>query len=168
MINSNTLDIMTECASIDTANINHTLEQDFTSEISNFFAECAEMSIEFQYRPEDVAVQVEQTVTGEENYIEYDALVKLADYKDCTLKEAMIMVCEVEENKQGGMTPNNTYLVFDEKTSVINSLKKKGKEEKEKIKKTIDNIKSQGLKPATKKGSAEKKCAKCGKKKCEC
>jgi len=168
MLNDKTLNIMQECAGIDMSNYNHISEQNIDSDIEKFFSECTEMPEEFMYRVEDIPVQERVTSIGTENYVDFNDIYNLSECCDCTIKEALDKVCQLEENISAGMNLSNTYLVFDEKASILKSLKKKGKDEKEKIKKTIDDIKEKGIKVATKNSTSNTKCKKCGKKKCEC
>jgi len=166
LLDKKTLLLMEECSDYDDYDDD---EEDFDDEdedeLDDYFEDADEVPTEFERRPEEVSIMVVPSATGDENYVDYDDVEKLADYEECTLKEAVSMICGLYE----GMNLSNTRLVLDEKSSIVKDLKDKSKAQKKKIKKKVDDIKAQGIKIATgKKDKSAKKCPKCGRKSCIC
>lgn len=159
ILDKETLFLLQECANFDTI----TESEDCTEELNEFFSGLPEMNIPFIRRVEDVPVMVDESATGREHFVEFDDALKIAEYNDCSLKEAMTMIFNVNE----GMNLHNTYLVLDEKCQTLKEVSGKSKESKAKIKKTVDKIKEDKIKVVTGK-SKGKKCKKCGKNPCEC
>lgn len=121
-------------------------------ELNDYISDADEMTIKFERRPEEISVMAVPTATGDENYVDYDDIEKLADYEECSIATALSNVCALYE----GMSFSNTRVVLAEKSSIAKSLKGKDKKEKKKMKKKLDKLKDAGIKIATDKKSKAK------------
>ena len=112
-----------------------------------------ELDEPFQYVIQAVPVLKESTIDGDRYLVEYDIMTKYMESNGITdIGEAMNILCTENE-----ISLENTILVFESKKDLVDKAKKLGKEQAAKVNKTLEDIKSKGIKVACK---SKKKCKK--------